>query len=740
MTYEERWAEGLAGTADKKSSSGTNDPFDSAIEGLDGNTPQHAIDDLCWLADLGAKFALPFGRSKKDFPKNWQNTPHTIEEAIDHALGNENVGILTGKHSGGIVALDRDVHFPETCEALGGLAKTVKIGRDNAPDRGKFLYRIVGGDIPPSTSWKPEGAKSPEVEFLADGRHALGPTSVFSFGRYVLIDKECGIQELNLIELDYIWRFLTGGSIYKDVRAQEEEEAAKQAKDEYIKQVFEHWTTGKIFKHFNKCDKGTKKEGKETRILGNGGLLIGKNNEQWSIPAEKIGGGPLQAWTYCRWNKILKPTGKEFWDVINDMGDTAGIARPKATTNTTKSSTTTKQVSAPQNESRVTWKDYTDAFNALNFHVRMNDLDDTIEVNGEKLSDGIEAEILMRMADAGFNKAEWVKRAYTANAHQNRYHPVKVFLNSLQWDGKDWIAEFERYVWDNHPRIQYADGSVMPVFGAWLRRWGVGAVAKVQKTGPVRGQNTVITLAGGQNIGKSTLARFLCPMDDNYFIESHIDPNSNDHIRYLATRLCWEVAELGATTRKADREALKSFLTRQDCTFRTPYAHHPVTKPALTSFIGTINPENGFLNDPTGHRRFLPVEIKKIDFAYIKAIDPKQLWAQFVALFNAGESAALTPEESKMADAIRNQHETEDAYTGFILKYYDIDHDQPRWVETTTDIVDQLAINGVSGVNVTNVGLSLKRLGLERYRETTGQKRTLWSGITRNSFGDKVRR
>lgn len=397
---------------------------------------------------------------------------------------------------------------------------------------------------------------------------------------------------------------------------------------------------------------------------------------------------------------------------------------------------------------KLTWQTYALSIQKLGFALRMNDLDDCIEVNGERLSDGVEAQLLMRMHDIGLTKAEWVKRSYTATAHQNRYHPVKDFLNGLHWDGKDWIAEFERYVWDKHTKIEYADGSAMPVFGAWLRRWGVGAVAKIMQDGKLRAQNPMLVLIGDQNAGKSTLTRFLCPMSDEYFIESQISPDNKDHDRYLATKMVWEVAELGATTRKADREGLKAFLTRQDVTFRVPYAHHPVTKPALASFIGTINPEIGFLNDPTGNRRYLPVEIKKIDFAYIKAIDPQQLWAQFVALYRAGESVQLTPEEKVMADQIRLGHEVEDNYAGFILKYYTIDrnHAEPGdgnldWSTTTTDVVEQLTLNGVRDANVSNIGAALKSLKMTRARQRVeGVQETRWYGLQRNNVGDKQRR
>lgn len=397
---------------------------------------------------------------------------------------------------------------------------------------------------------------------------------------------------------------------------------------------------------------------------------------------------------------------------------------------------------APSGEgSGVTWATYSKTIESLGYDVRMNDLDDTVEVNGRKLADGQEAELLMRMHDLGFKKAAWVQRSVLATAHSKRYNPIKEYLNGLVWDGFDWLAEFERYVWDKHPKIVYADGSIRPVFGAWLKRWGIGAVGKVLKTGKLRGQNPMLVLSGGQNAGKSTLARVLNPFPDEYHCEETIDPDLNEHKRFLCTKFLWEVAELGATTRKADREGLKNFLTKQDENFRVPYAHHPVTKPTTASFIGTLNPEAGFLNDPTGHRRFLVVDIARIDFSYIDKINIPQLWAQLVHLYKSGEPAALSPEEKAVADNIRGDHEMEDPFLGFVLKYYTVDVNQTGWVESVTEIVDQLLINGVHHANVTNIGVSLKRLGLESKRATVNKaKQTVYFGLKRNDVGDLKRR
>lgn len=290
-----------------------------------------ASESISWLADQSCRFALPFGRTKNKFETDWPNKPHTLAEALKHAKTGGNVGILTGKHSGGIVALDRDVEFEQTCVMLGDLSKTAKIIRTNAPGRGKLLYRI-NGEIPQTTSWKPKGATSPEAEFLGDNgqRHALCPPSIIDGGTYELIDTEYGIQTITPVELDYIWRLITGGSIYKEQRTQEEAQINEADTSDYVRNVKEAWTVKTVFEHFNKAKNGTEKDRGETRLLGNGGLLISADGSQWYDHADSIGGDKLDAWAWCKWGKrIDRNNPKMFWDVVNDMAGVKGIGKPE---------------------------------------------------------------------------------------------------------------------------------------------------------------------------------------------------------------------------------------------------------------------------------------------------------------------------------------------------------------------------------------------------------------------------
>jgi hypothetical protein len=180
----------------------------------------------------------------------------------------------------------------------------------------------------------------------------------------------------------------------------------------------------------------------------------------------------------------------------------------------------------------------------------------------------------------------------------------------------------------------------------------------------------MLVLASEQELGKSEFAKWLCSPLPGYFVESAVNPESVDHQRWATSHFIWEVGELGATTRRADVEALKSFLTRHEHTFRVPYARNEVHKPARVSWIGTVNPDNvGFLTDVTGNRRFLTVEVSAIDWrGYTAHADVHQVWAQACALYAQGPDAwQLSPEERETRNVINEDFSVEDPVRDAIL-------------------------------------------------------------------------
>lgn len=356
----------------------------------------------------------------------------------------------------------------------------------------------------------------------------------------------------------------------------------------------------------------------------------------------------------------------------------------------------------------------------LGYTFRYNEVTDRIEINNEPITDMLQAQIRTRMRDLGHRRMAEVEDAYAAHAWSNRYHPIREYLTGLTWDGQSNIDKLASYFTDRHN-----------MFPTYLRRWLIGAVAKTFR----RTQNFMLVISGEQGSGKSYFAGWLCPQTlTDYRIEGAIDTNDRDVWRRLPSNWLWEVGEFGHTTRRADREALKDFVSRLDVTIRLPYGKHDITRPALASLIGTINNEGpGFLNDSSGSRRFGVVEFSSIDWGY-SLLDVDQIWAEAYTAYQAGERWELTTAERAQQTAINEEYELESSLEGFLRKYYTLDPGGADW-ESGVNIIQELETYGLKGLQIAllmELARVLRKDGHERRRI-----KGVWSyrGVTRKSPG-----
>lgn len=357
-------------------------------------------------------------------------------------------------------------------------------------------------------------------------------------------------------------------------------------------------------------------------------------------------------------------------------------------------------------ETKIKSADYLAALKMLGYSFRLNVLDDTVEVNETPITDTLAATIRTRMRDAGYTKyLGAMEDAYITAAADNPYHPVKAYLESLHWDGQSHIDTLAGHFSDTQG-----------VFALWLKKWLVGAAAKVYGLA----QNPMLVLDGAQGKGKSYFVAWLCPLK-KHFVESAIQPDSNDHKLLLMTTWIWEVSELGATTRKADREALKAFVTLTDITARKPYGKRPINKPAMASFIGTVNDEAGFLNDPTGSRRFLTCTLTRIDWGYTQ-LSRDDIWAEAYHLFRSGYNWRLTAEEQKLQAEINENYEIEDPWIPEVLRYYS-KTDNPNDFVSSREILTRLALNHLEKRNTMRLAQVMKRLGVTKGKQSTKDNR-----------------
>jgi len=164
-----------------------------------------------------------------------------------------------------------------------------------------------------------------------------------------------------------------------------------------------------------------------------------------------------------------------------------------------------------------------------------------------------------------------------------------------------------------------------------------------------------LILEGPQGIRKSSA---LMAIAKPWFADRLSDLSSKDAA--METRGVWiiEIAELD-TMGRAEVSTIKAFMSRTQDRFRPPYGKRLVDLPRQCVFAGSVNPEGGYLKDPTGGRRFWTVVCGNIDISALEQ-DRDQLWAEARNRFRRNEpwwleTQALDGLEHVLLDLIRRK-------------------------------------------------------------------------------------
>jgi predicted P-loop ATPase len=381
------------------------------------------------------------------------------------------------------------------------------------------------------------------------------------------------------------------------------------------------------------------------------------------------------------------------------------------------------------------------ALRGMEHEFALNQLEDNVEVDGRRLDDLTRSRIYLEMEKHGAAKT-YVDDAVNVLASEHTYHPVRKYLESLEWDGKNHLAAFLQHI-RSETAVTYTDSSQAPLAWLLIRRWLLGCVARGLHGDDARAfkhQTPMLVIVGKQGLGKSSLVRWLVSgIGYEYHRESPINPHGVEDQRSMVTKWIWEVSELGSSLRRSDRDALKGFITQEWHTYRKPWGRAQITKPALCNLVGSINPESGFLDDPTGHRRFLPITLTGIDHGYSSAVDVNQLWAQIVALYRGGESPELSNVERAALAETLPEHEVENPLQTYMQMYFDVVPGDESLKCHTGAIIQRLQAFGVSMKNDPatagrDINDALAPMGLERKKiSVDGVKGWGWVGIAPNS-------
>lgn len=194
----------------------------------------------------------------------------------------------------------------------------------------------------------------------------------------------------------------------------------------------------------------------------------------------------------------------------------------------------------------------------------------------------------------GVKGRELVDDCLTIHMQNHSYHPLKDYLESLEWDGTlrlstllvDWLG---------------AEDSKLTRTVTCL--FLVNAVNRIYHPGAKWDYMLITT--GPQGIGKSTI---IDRLGVGYATADLSDLSNKDAMADLVGKWFVEMGEL-VQTKRADVETLKGFISRGVDDFRAPFGKRSQRYFRTCMFWGTSN-ESNFLKDITGNRRFWPIDCK----------------------------------------------------------------------------------------------------------------------------------
>lgn len=243
---------------------------------------------------------------------------------------------------------------------------------------------------------------------------------------------------------------------------------------------------------------------------------------------------------------------------------------------------------------------------------------------------------------------------------RHSFHPVVDYLKSLVWDGQERLEEV---------LIDYLGAEDSEYVRAVTRKTLVAAVSRVFQPGIKF--DYLLTLVGKQGVYKSSL---FDKLGREWFSDSFSTVQGKEAYEQIQGVWIVEMGEL-AGLKKADVESIKHYISKRVDRYRVAYGKRVENFPRQCIFIGSTN-KLDFLRDPTGNRRFWPIDLTrgvpvKHVFEDLSADEVNQIWAEAVKCYKGYEPLYLPAELEQVAIGIQKEHSEYDERAGLIQRYLD---------------------------------------------------------------------
>lgn len=226
---------------------------------------------------------------------------------------------------------------------------------------------------------------------------------------------------------------------------------------------------------------------------------------------------------------------------------------------------------------------------------------------------------------------EEVSRQLKFVADLNKYDSAQNWINTLRWDGVPRIDRFAQDILKAVPSD----------YGVALGRYMFCAMAGRILAPGCKADISPVLLSPKQGTGKSTLIAALAPFHE-WFGTVDLTEADDDVYRSIKGKVVIELPELRGLFGR-DASATKALLSQQVDVWAPKFVENVVEVPRRCIFIGSDN-RNRFLSDPSGNRRWAPIQVAKtaefIDWpTFVEQRD--QYWAEAAHILQQSPTIAL---------------------------------------------------------------------------------------------------
>lgn len=338
----------------------------------------------------------------------------------------------------------------------------------------------------------------------------------------------------------------------------------------------------------------------------------------------------------------------------------------------------------------------------------------------QAFTDADYARLRITMEKRGFKPVgrELIRDVVLLAADEQPFDSATTWLNGLEWDGVPRIETFY------HTHFGTADTPYTRAVSMYMWTALAGRVLE-----PGVKADMVPILVGPQGCGKSSGVEALSP-DPAFFTEISFAEKDDDLARKMRGRLVAEIGELRGLNTK-ELESIKAFVTRTHENWIPKYREFATQFPRRLVFVGTTN-EDEFLADKTGNRRWLPVEVSKVDVKAIKT-DLLLLWAEARETFKRLGGIQFRDAE-RLGASVHEQYTIKDAWLETVEKWLDtpdlMTNDIPRNCEflRASDV-----LRDAIGLNPGHIG-KREEMRISNVLQNCGYKR-----VQRRVDGKKMR-